>query len=143
MKFSHLLVVLAILVAGSAKLAVCANCSPGIPHSGVRAMILRTDTGGDTVGPLWLFEFREAIRRSASYCLVETDADAFLIVRVTTVQIAPSDNFTAVSVVTTISTLCNSFLVTLISGRERVQSSAGGALANLDDNVQKWIANQK
>jgi hypothetical protein len=132
-------VLLFTVLATAASSSFGAVCSDVMNHHGIRA--LRVSAGikdEDTTSASFVFELREAIRKSASYCLVETDGDARFAIGVNAMDIE-SGSLTAISTSIFAPNLGRFHVSAWVSvcGRAVVPSCAHDVLARVDNELEK------
>jgi len=128
----------------------CALCFLGCPsfaavcesdtHPGITALFVDAVTKQDeSLGNQWVYNYRDLIRKSAAFCLVDKEEKALLTLSVIAANADSNGVSTAVSVVSFFANGCHSFFdhAVYVTGRNRLESSAQDALADLDDALER------
>jgi hypothetical protein len=116
-----------------------AVCSDAKKHPSVRALQVSAGIKAeDSTSASFVFELREAIRKSASYCLVEADRDARFTVDVNALDIEKGE-LTAISTSIFAPNVGRFFVGSWVSvcGRAIANSCAHDAMARIDDELEK------
>jgi|SRR5450755_398284 hypothetical protein len=135
---SGLLVVLSV-VCFFGHTSSAAVCESDI-HPGITALFVDGATKQDeSLGNQWIYLYRESIRKSAAFCLVDKEGRALLTLSVIGANADPNGSSTAVSVVSFFSDGCHSYFshAVYVTGRNRLEHSAQDALADLDDALER------
>lgn len=135
---SSVLAVLSVVcfLGGPSLAAVCESDT----HPGITALFVDGTTKQDeSLGNQWVYYYRESIRKSAAFCLVDKEGRAFLTLNVIGANADPNGASTAVSVVSFFSDSCHSYFshAVYVTGRNRLEHSAQDALADLDDALER------
>jgi hypothetical protein len=123
-----------LLVAGSCCAAVC----EGKNHSGVTALYLAESTSNNNAAKEWVADFRELIQKSPSYCLVNQEKAAVVVVSMLGRDADINGISTAISIAVYSakeSTFLDHWL--FISRKDSLQSSAEKAVNALEKEVSE------
>ncbi|HYL12511.1 MAG TPA: hypothetical protein VEV41_05730 [Terriglobales bacterium] len=134
MRDTFAVVFLISLVAGSCSAAVC----EGKNHPGVTALYLAESTGNNNGAKEWVSDFRELIQKSASYCLVNQEKTAVLVVSMLGRDADVNGISTAISIAVYSAkegTFLDHWLY--ISRKDSLQSSAEKAVTALEKEVSE------
>lgn len=135
LRFVFLIALMAVAVARS----FGAACPDVKRHPGIRALQVSVGIKAeDSTSASFVFELREAIRKSASYCLVEVDKDARFTVSVSALDIENSE-LAAISTSIFAPNVGRFFVTSWVSvcGRAIANSCAHDAMARIDDELER------
>ena len=120
------------LAPSQARAAVCEARN----HPGVVAFYITQTTKPDSASEEWVSAFRELLRKSPSYCLVDQRETATMVLSLVGLD-TEGKSATAVSIAVYFAK-DQAFVAhrMYIAARENVESSAQRALANLDEEVK-------
>jgi hypothetical protein len=134
----RVLLLIAVMAATVTRL-VAAACPDTKKHPGIRALQVSVGIKAeDSTSASFAFELREAIRKSASYCLVEAQKDARFTVSVNALDIDNSE-LTAISTSIFAPNVGRFFVTSWVSvcGRAIANSCAHDAIARIDDELER------
>jgi hypothetical protein len=109
-------------------------------HPGITALFVDSATKqGESLGGQWVYHYRELIRKSAAFCLVDKEEKALLTVSIIGANADPNGVSTAMSVVSFFANGCQSFFdhAVYVTGSDHVEHSAQVALADLDADLER------
>lgn len=135
LKILPLVITLAILSVCPSSAATCDTDK----HPGITALLVKAHTKQtESVGREWVFHFRELIRRSASFCLVETQEKALLVLSILAADADPQGVSAAISIVAYEANGNYAFLHQwlYVAGNSTLEHSTQSALADLDESVE-------
>ena len=131
------LMLLCLLLFGRPSLAAVCESET---HPGITALFVEASTKQEELrSNQWVYSYRELIRKSASFCLVDKEDRALLTVSIIGVNADPEGVSAAMSVVSFFATGGHSYLdhALYVTGRNRLELSAKDALADLDGDLER------